>query len=97
MTKCRSGEIWRNGQCELAGATAAYSFIVMLLLGLGAIAAGIYLRRQVEQAPTAPVVRGPDRHGRRKTDKIIAKVAPYFLIFWGSLFVLGTVVTLIDR
>ncbi|MFE0629015.1 hypothetical protein ACFW3D_18900 [Streptomyces sp. NPDC058864] len=70
---------------------------MMLLLGAGAIAAGIYLRRRVEQAPTAPVVRGPDRHGRRKTDKIIANVAPYFLIFWGSAFVLGAAVTLIDR
>lgn len=97
MTKCGNGEIWRNGQCELTGATAAYTYSVTLLLGVGAIAVGIYLRRRGKQASPAPVVQGPDRQGLRATDKIIAKVAPFFLIFCGCAFVLATIVTLIDR
>lgn len=97
MTKCGNGEIWRNGQCELTGATAAYTYSVTLLLGVGAIAVGIYFRRRGKQSPPAPVVQGPDRHGLRATAKIIAKVASFFLIFWGCAFVLATIVPLIER
>lgn len=97
MTKCGNGEIWRNGQCELTGATATYTYSVTLLLGVGAIAVGIYLRQRGRQAPPAPVVQGPDRHGLWATDTIIAKVAPFFLIVCGCAFVLATIITLIDQ
>ncbi|MFF1835636.1 hypothetical protein ACFVXE_15720 [Streptomyces sp. NPDC058231] len=67
-----------------------------LLLGMGAVAVGIHLRRRIRQAPV-PVGRGTDRHGRRATYRIIDRATPYFLIFWGSTFLLGTVIAVIDR
>ncbi|MFD9128991.1 hypothetical protein [Kitasatospora sp. NPDC059571] len=97
MTACGSGEVLRDGECVLAGGTAIVSYLMLLLIGLGAIAVGVYLWRQRKSA--APVVAGggPDKHGRQAAEKIIHKVAPYFLMFWGCGAVVGFMALMAKR
>jgi hypothetical protein len=64
-------------------ATFMYSKFVMLLIAIGATVAGVRLRRRLKADPPLRDPRVPDRHGRQQTEVIIARVAPYFMLFVG--------------
>jgi hypothetical protein len=94
--QCRGGEVWRNGQCQADGATAGYALVVTLLLGLGVLILGICMWRQRGREPETPFVQGSVWHKPRLVDRVITKGAPYFLIFWGLLWLFGIIMTVAD-
>ena len=74
------------------GATAAYSVLLFLGLGVGAVVAGVYLRRELKAAGPGPRPTDPGELRRWKSGRFFGKAAPYFLMFWGVMFFIGGVV-----
>ena len=94
MHSCNSNEIWRNGQCVARDWSPVQS-IPFIVLGIGAIVGGILLWRQNKRALPQPEPKAPDRCGRQRVRRIIDRVAPYFLMVWGALFLLAGVGSMI--
>ncbi len=87
--------VWQavsSDQQSLDGATSAYVVLVALGAGAGAFAFGVHLRRQLKAAD--PVPRPTDRRDLRdwKTNRVLDRATPYFLMFWGVGFFIGGLV-----
>ncbi|MEU4096399.1 hypothetical protein [Streptomyces sp. NPDC026673] len=96
MHSCNSNETWQNGQCVARDWSPVQS-LPFIVLGIGAIVAGVLLWRQGKRAVPQPEPKARDKHGRQMVQRITDKVAPYFLMAWGALFLLGGVVTMIPQ
>jgi hypothetical protein len=95
MSACTGGQVVHNGQCATGAPTLIYTDLVFLALGVGAIVFGVYLRRQLKRTPPAPRRPGPDRFGEQAAVRITAKAAPYFLMLWGTGFMLAGVALMV--
>ena len=87
--------VWQavsSDQSSQDGATAAYSVLVFLGLGVGAVVAGVYLRREYRAADPGPVPTDPRERQRWRSERFLGRAVPYFLFVWGVAFFIGGVV-----